>query len=75
MAIVNGRGLRSGMDSVFESLRLQGHEIITGYVVIKGNKDKDSVCEEYAEDNICDEDGSFGKAPQGPVCHRKQTSL
>ena len=75
MAIVNGRGPRSGRDSVFESLRLQGHEIITGYVVIEGNKDKDSVCEEYAEDHICNEDGSFGKTSQGSVCHRKQTSI
>ena len=75
MAIVNGRGPRSGRNSVFESLRLQGHEIITGYVVIKGNKDKDSVCEEYAEDNICDEDGRFSQASQGSVCYRKQTSV
>lgn len=38
---------------------------------IEGNKVKDSVSEEYAEDHFCNEDGRFSQASQGSVCHRQ----
>ncbi len=44
-------------------------------VRIEGNKDKDSVGEEYAEDHVRNEDGGFGEASQGSGCHRQQTSV
>ena len=43
--------------------------------VVEGNKEQDSVCEEYAEDHFCNEDGRFSQASQGSVCHRQQAAV